>query len=44
LEEAAKYLNTIENHYEEHCRAARALAETHFDAKQVIRNMLEIVF
>jgi hypothetical protein len=42
LEEAADALATINRDYERHCRAARALAEAYFDAKQVLRAILNV--
>jgi hypothetical protein len=40
--EAAEALTTINRDYERHCRAARALAEAYFDAKQVLRAILNV--
>jgi hypothetical protein len=42
LDEAADALATIEADYERHCRAARALAETYFDAHTVLADLLTI--
>jgi hypothetical protein len=42
LEEAADALATINRDYERHCRAARAMAEAYFDAKQVLRAILNV--
>jgi len=42
LEEAAEALAAINRDYERHCRAARALAEAYFDAKQVLRAILNV--
>ncbi len=42
LGEAADALATINRDYERHCRAARAMAETYFDAKQVLRAILNV--
>lgn len=39
--EAAAALAAIDADYERHCRAARALAETWFDARQTMRSVLE---
>jgi len=39
--EAAAHVRTALNDYERHCRSARALAEEHFDAKNVLRSVLE---
>jgi hypothetical protein len=36
LEQAIRAFETINADYERHCRAARQLAETYFDAKQII--------
>ena len=38
--QAAAAFETINSDYEHHCRAARALAETHFDAKQIAAKIL----
>jgi hypothetical protein len=40
LKEAANALATINRDYEHHCHAARQIAETHFDAKQVVGRIL----
>ena len=40
LEEAAAALETVNADYDRHCRAAREIAETHFDAKQVVARIL----
>ncbi len=40
LEEAARAFDAINADYEQHCRAARKLTETRFDAKQVLANVL----
>ncbi len=40
LPQAAQAIESINADYEHHCRAARRLAETHFDANQVIRGIL----
>ena len=42
LEEAVRALSVVESAYERHCQAARALAEEHFDARKVVRRVLEI--
>jgi hypothetical protein len=39
-EQAAQAFEAINADYERHCRAARKLAETHFDAKQVVAKIL----
>src|SRR5262245_40383023 len=39
-QEAARAFDTINADYEHHCRAARKLAETCFDARQVVRKIL----
>lgn len=41
IEQAIDALATINRDYERHCRAARALAETCFDGKQIVQRMLE---
>jgi hypothetical protein len=43
IEEAAEALATVDAHYEHHCRAARAIAETHFDAHTVLSDILNLV-
>jgi glycosyltransferase involved in cell wall biosynthesis len=43
VEEAAEALATVDAHYEHHCRAARAIAETHFDAHTVLPDILNLV-
>ena len=40
VDEAAAALDTINCDYERHCRAARDLAETHFDSKRVLEGVL----
>jgi len=40
MAEAAAALEAVNADYERHCRAARALAETHFDAHNVVRRIL----
>src|SRR6266699_1843165 len=42
LGEAADALATINRDYERHCRAARAMAEAYFDAKQGLRAILNV--
>jgi hypothetical protein len=42
MEEAVDALATINRDYERHCRAARAMAEAYFDAKQVLRAILNV--
>jgi len=42
LGEAADALATINRDYERHCRAARAIAEAYFDAKHVLRAILNV--
>ncbi len=39
-EQAARAFEVINRDYEKHCRAARQIAETFFDAKQVVREVL----
>ena len=41
VEEAAQALDSMNADYERHCRAARALAEAHFDARKVTARILE---
>ena len=41
LEQAAEALAAVSADYPRHCRAARALAETHFDASRVAKRILE---
>ena len=38
--EAAAALEAVNADYERHCRAARELAETHFDARKVVERIL----
>lgn len=40
-EEAAAGLDEINRNYDRHCRAARDLAETHFDARVVLASLIE---
>ena len=40
LEEAAAALDAVNADYERHCRAARDIAATYFDAKQVLTKIL----
>ena len=40
LDEAAEAFATINSQYERHCRAARELAETHFDARKIMEQIL----
>jgi hypothetical protein len=41
LDEIVEALSTINADYEKHCRAAREIAETHFEAKAILRGVLE---
>lgn len=41
LAEAAAALEAVNADYERHCRAARALAEIHFDARKVVARILD---
>lgn len=41
IEEAARAFETINGDYERHCRAARRIAETLFDARKVLEKVLE---
>ncbi|MCI0585421.1 MAG: hypothetical protein L0323_01110 [Planctomycetes bacterium] len=40
IEEAASALESVNADYERHCRAARALAETYFDARKIVGTIL----
>ena len=40
--EAVRALETVAGDYERHSRAARALAEAHFDARKVVARILEV--
>jgi len=42
MQEAVDALTTINRDYERHCRAARAVAKAYFDAKQVLRAILNV--
>jgi hypothetical protein len=44
LEEAARGADRIMRDYDEHARAARAIAEEYFDSNTVLRNLLALVF
>jgi hypothetical protein len=41
-DEAVAALDEVNRRYDHHCRAARALAEAHFDARRVASGLLEI--
>jgi hypothetical protein len=41
IDEAARMISLVESDYDQQCRAARALAETCFDAEKVIGRVLE---
>ena len=41
MDDAVRALAAVETDYERHCRAARALAEEHFDACRVVTQILE---
>jgi hypothetical protein len=43
LEEAVNAFATINADYKKHCQAAREIAETHFDAKQILEEILNVV-
>jgi hypothetical protein len=43
IEDAVSALETINADYERHCRAAREIAEAHFDSKQVTEKILNLV-
>lgn len=40
-DEAARHVETVLNDYEEQCRLARSLAEEYFDARKVVKSLLE---
>lgn len=40
LEEAVAAFETLNGDYERHCRAARDIAETMFDSKRILENIL----
>ena len=42
VESAANSLNDVMKRYDHHCRAARQIAETHLDARKVLKRALEI--
>jgi hypothetical protein len=42
IDEAVESLAAVNADYERHCRAARALAEAHFDARKVTARILEV--
>jgi len=42
MKEAVKAFDVINADYERHCRAARKLAETYFDAKQIVGKILSV--
>jgi hypothetical protein len=42
IKDAARCLERVMADYEQQCKAARALAEEHFDARKVIRRLLEL--
>jgi hypothetical protein len=42
IKEAAEAITVLNADYERHCHAARALAETHFDARKVSARILEV--
>jgi len=41
MDEAARAFEAVESDYEYHSQQARALVEEHFDAKKVVRHVLE---
>jgi glycosyltransferase involved in cell wall biosynthesis len=41
-EEAAEALATVNAHYQRHCRSAREIAETYFDARQIAERILNV--
>jgi len=42
LDAAAAALDEINRDYERHCRAARAIAETHFDSNRILEHVLNV--
>jgi hypothetical protein len=42
LAEAAEAVATVNADYERHCRAAREIAEAHFDSKQIMERILSV--
>jgi len=42
LDDAAAALDAINRDYERQCRAARAIAETHFDANRILEHVLNV--
>ena len=42
LDDAAAALTEINADYERHCRAARAIAETHFDSARALETVLNV--
>ena len=42
-EQALEAISSVRRHYEEHCRSARDIAASCFDAHGVLRNLLGIV-
>jgi hypothetical protein len=42
-EEAVAAIRTVNEHYLEHCRAARRIAEEHFDSSRVLGSLVEAV-
>jgi glycosyltransferase involved in cell wall biosynthesis len=43
VDEAAEALAAVESDYHRHCRAAREIAETHFDARSILTRVAELV-
>jgi hypothetical protein len=41
IDEASRHVSTVLDDYEHQCRLARALAEEYFDAKKVVKSLLE---
>jgi hypothetical protein len=41
MEEAMRYFEIIESNYKHHCQLARKLAEEQFDARKLVKNVLE---
>jgi hypothetical protein len=44
VKEAARCLDKVTADYEQQCKFARALAEEHFDARKVVKRVLELTF
>lgn len=44
IEEAKEGLDEVDGRYEYHCRAAREIAETYFDSRRVLSNLIDVVW